>query len=144
MGFLLSGTGVGHQSPPPSLSWLLAGLCHKTALFQKKQERSPVMHTRLTYLRWDDCIWSVLPELTGLPRPAMTLGRRLCGHDSTTPPLDFRSCSDAQFDKEKDELSQLGDQHGSRSNGGQRLRPSRRAGQRALRNSNVTPSGRSR
>ena len=102
------------------------------------------MHTHLTYLRWDDCIWSVLPELTGLPRPAMTLGRRLCGHDTTIPPLDFRSCSDAQFDKEKKALSQLGDQHGSRSNGGQRLRPSRRAGLKMLWNTNITFSGRSR
>lgn len=78
--------------------------------------------------------WSYVIVDVDLPRPPRTLGRKLCGHDSTTPPLDFRSCSDAQFDRRRKQLSQLGDQHGSRSNGAQRLRPSRRAGQITLHN----------
>jgi len=73
--------------------------------------------------------WSYACINVDLPQLLRTLGRKLCGHDSTTPPLDFRSCSDAQFDRRRKQLSQLGDQHGSRSNGAQRLRPSRGAGQ---------------
>lgn len=81
----------------------------------------------LTYVEYAD-YWRELPDPVVLPKPHKKLGRKLCGHDSTTPPLDFRSCSDAQFDRRKKQLSQLGNQHGSRSNGAQRLRPSRRAG----------------
>lgn len=44
--------------------------------------------------RWEDCKY-IIEEIADLPRPAKTLGRKLCGHDSTTPPLDFRSCSES-------------------------------------------------
>lgn len=44
------------------------------------------------------CDWIYVIVDVDLPRPPRTLGRKLCGHDSTTPPLDFRSYLDALFD----------------------------------------------
>lgn len=35
--------------------------------------------------------WSYIYTDVKLPRPPRTLGRKMCGHDSTIPPLDFRS-----------------------------------------------------
>lgn len=50
-----------------------------------------------TVFDWYD-YWREFPEPVVLPRPTKTLGRKLCGHDTTTPPLDFRSYSDPLFD----------------------------------------------
>lgn len=40
----------------------------------------------------------VIPEPVGLPKPKRIIGHRRRYHDTTIPPLDFRSCPDAQFD----------------------------------------------
>lgn len=42
-----------------------------------------------TVFDWCD-YWREFPEPVVLPKPNKTLGRKLCGHNSTTPPLDFR------------------------------------------------------
>jgi hypothetical protein len=44
-----------------------------------------------TYNAYNDS-WFIIPVPAVLPRPHKTLGRRLCGHNTTTPQLDFRLC----------------------------------------------------
>ena len=55
------------------------------------------MYSYTAYTYYTD-YWRELLVPVVLPKPHKTLGRKLFGHDSTTPPLDFRSYSDALFD----------------------------------------------
>ena len=82
------------------------------------------MYSYTTYLRWRD-LWISSPEPAVIPKPPKVIGRRYNRHNSITPPLDFRLCSDAQFDIGRERPAQLGDQHGSLGNGCKRPSPSR-------------------
>ena len=56
---------------------------------------------------YDYSDWSLfnfhIPEPVGLPKPKRIIGHRRRYHDTTIPPLDFRSCFVSRFRRSEDQ-----------------------------------------
>lgn len=64
------------------------------------------MHTYTAYINvYRECsLWRPVHDLlVSLPKPKRVIGRRRRYHNSTTPPLDFRSCFVSRFHRSEDQ-----------------------------------------